>query len=106
MNPNPISEGGGANASTGRVTRSGDTTSALVVNLASSRGEVTLPATVTIAAGQSSASFQIGVAENTLVDGTRSATISARRELRGGQAQLGINFTTVSFTGSSRSSRR
>jgi hypothetical protein len=86
-----VSEAAGAAALTGRVTRSGDTSAPLTVSLVSDRGEVTLPGTVMIPAGQSSAAFQIGVIDNTQVDGLRQARITASAAgYAEGEALLGI----------------
>jgi len=75
--PTTISEDGGTSAATGQVTRSGSLAAPLVVTLSSGSPEVILPATVTILAGQSSASFAVGVVGNTLVEGSRTATLTA-----------------------------
>lgn len=65
-------------ASVGTVGRTGDTTSALVVNLSSSDPtEATVPASVTIPAGSSSVSFDITTVNDTFPDGTKTATITA-----------------------------
>ena len=74
-----IVEGSGAGATTGTVTRSNtDNNSALTVTLESNdTSEATVPATVTIAAGQSSATFSVTAVEDTLLDGTQSVTVTA-----------------------------
>lgn len=65
-------------ASIGTVGRTGDTTSALVVNLSSSdTTEAMVPASVTIAAGSSSVTFDITAVNDTFPDGTKTATITA-----------------------------
>ncbi len=71
-----ISELGGQ--TTGRVTRNAaDTSSAVTVQISSSdTTEATVPATVTIAAGQVTASFTITAVDDTLLDGTQSITIA------------------------------
>jgi len=72
-----ISENGGSTTAT--VTRSGDTTNALIVDLASDdTGEATVPPTVTIAAGQAtSPSFTITGVDDAISDGTQTVTITA-----------------------------
>ena len=73
-----ISEGGGAAATTATVTRNTDTTSALTVNLSSNdTTEATVPASVTIPAGQMSATFDIDAVDDAIVDGTQTVTITA-----------------------------
>ena len=78
VNPGSVAEGAGAGAATGTVTRSGDLTSALVVTLASNdTSEATVPATVTILAGQASATFGIASVDDAIADGTQVVTITA-----------------------------
>ena len=73
-----ISEGDGANATTATVIRNTDTTNALTVTLVSSdTSEATVPATVTIPAGQSSVSFGIDAVDDTILDGTQTVSITA-----------------------------
>ncbi len=85
-----ISENGGQ--TTGTVTRSGDTSNALVVNLFSGdTTEASVPATVTIAAGSSSATFPISGVDDDKVDGTRTVSISAAASgFASGSAKLNI----------------
>jgi uncharacterized repeat protein (TIGR01451 family) len=76
--PQNVNEDRGPNASTGTVTRlNSSTTSALTVSLSSDLAQVTVPATVQIPAGENSATFPIGVLEDEIINGTRSATITA-----------------------------
>ncbi|MEM7505248.1 MAG: Ig-like domain-containing protein [Pseudomonadota bacterium] len=73
-----ISEDAGAGATTAIVTRAGDTTDALVVTLESSdTSEAVVPTTVTIEAGQTSATFDIDAVGDALIDGTQTVTITA-----------------------------
>ena len=77
MSATSISESGGM--ATGTVTR-GNTNleQSLTVNLASSdTTEVTVPTTVTIAAGQSSGSFAVTAQDDALLDGPKMVTITA-----------------------------
>ena len=73
--PATVSEGGSAS---GTVTLSGTLTSALDVTLASANeASLIVPATVTIAAGQTSASFTLAAPENSVRDGSRNVNITA-----------------------------
>ncbi len=74
-----ISESAGAGATTATVTRNTDTTAELVVTLVSDdTSEATVPASVTIAAGQAtSAAFDIDAVDDALQDGTQTVTITA-----------------------------
>ncbi|MEO1528812.1 MAG: hypothetical protein AAFX06_25615, partial [Planctomycetota bacterium] len=70
-----ISENGGSTIAT--VSRSGSTSESVVVTLASSdTSEAIVPATVTIAAGQTSATFNVTGVDDSVVDGTQSVTVS------------------------------
>ncbi len=76
--PTTFSEAAGAGAATGTVTRSGDTTSPLAVALASGDpSEATVPASVTILAGQASATFAIDAMDDAVVDGSQTVTLTA-----------------------------
>lgn len=73
-----ILEADGPGATTGTVTRSGDTSTALVVTLTSNDiTEATVPATVTIAIGDASASFDIAAVDDGVTDGDQTVTITA-----------------------------
>jgi len=73
--PATVQEGATA---TGTVTVSGPVTSPLQISLTSSNeAALTVPATVTIPAGKTSASFPIAAADNTAADGTLSVSITA-----------------------------
>lgn len=86
-----VSEAAGASAVTGQIVRAGDISGALTVSLSSTLAGITLPATVSFAAGQSSASFVIGVSDNTQVDGTREGLIEvAANGYASGNATLRI----------------
>ncbi len=74
--PSPVSEGTGPH--TGYVLLSATTSSDLTLNLtASPAGQLVLPASVTVPAGQSSASFQFSVADDANVNLTRTVSVSA-----------------------------
>jgi hypothetical protein len=91
-----VGEQEGAGVVTGTVTRSGPTTSALTVLLASSLGELALPQSVVIPAGQSAASFSFGVLDNALVDGSRDGTVTvAAAGFEGTQAALRVTDNDV-----------
>lgn len=76
--PDIFPENAGAAAATGTVTRSGDTSSALVVTLESdSPDEATVPASVTIPAGQDSVTFSVDAVDDLEPDGNQTVTITA-----------------------------
>ncbi|MBL8820660.1 MAG: pre-peptidase C-terminal domain-containing protein, partial [Planctomyces sp.] len=79
LNKSSFAENAGSNAATGTISRnSADLSSALVVTLTSSdTSELTVPATVTIPAGSASTTFAINAVDDTVVDGSQTATISA-----------------------------
>ena len=65
-------------ATAGTVTRNGDTTAALVVTLVSSAlTEATVPTSVTIPAGQSSAPFNVNSVQDNIANGSQRITITA-----------------------------
>lgn len=73
-----FSETDGVAATTASVTRNTDTTNELTVNLTSSdTGESTVPASVTIPAGQTSVSFDIDAIDDEIVQNTQTVTITA-----------------------------
>ncbi len=79
LNKSSFAENAGANAATGTVSRNaGDLSSALTVTLTSGdTTEATVPATVTIPAGQSSATFAIDAVDDAIVDGSQTAAFTA-----------------------------
>ncbi|MEQ9410078.1 MAG: Ig-like domain-containing protein [Fuerstiella sp.] len=73
-----IGEAAGSAATTATVTRTSDTTNALVVNLSSSdTSEAGVPASATIPAGQASVTFDIDAVDDAIVDGTQTVRITA-----------------------------
>jgi subtilisin-like proprotein convertase family protein len=73
-----IPEDAGAGAALGRVRRFGDLTLPASVELTSSDiTEATVPAVVTIPAGENSAFFSIDAVDDNLLDGTQSVAITA-----------------------------
>ncbi|MGV3754404.1 MAG: lamin tail domain-containing protein [Verrucomicrobiota bacterium] len=78
VNPASFSESAANPAATGTVTRSGSTTSELVVTLSpSDLTEATVPASVTIPAGQASANFNVTAVDDSFPDGNKTSTITA-----------------------------
>ncbi|MCB1100493.1 MAG: hypothetical protein KDN22_33325, partial [Verrucomicrobiae bacterium] len=76
FDPSSISENGGS--ATGTVTRTGSLASAVVVNLTNSDpSEAGIPSTVTIAAGNASATFGITGVDDAVVDGSQNVTVTA-----------------------------
>lgn len=68
-------------AAVGTVTRTGSTTNALVVTLSSADiTEATVPATVTIPAGQTSATFNVTAVNDSFPDGDKTFNLSATAE--------------------------
>ncbi len=110
LDPASASEGKGANASIGTVTRNTDTTGKLTVTLSSSdTTEATVPMTVTFLEGQDKVTFPIATLDDNLIDGTRPVTITAKATgLTNGEAtfsvtdnESGTPSLTVTFTDSS-----
>ncbi|MEC8338793.1 MAG: zinc-dependent metalloprotease family protein, partial [Planctomycetota bacterium] len=87
-----VAENGGATATTATVTRTGPTSGDLIVSLTSSdTSEATVPSTVTIPDGQSSATFDIAAIDDSDVDGTQTVTIAATAsEFTGGSDTLDV----------------
>jgi hypothetical protein len=87
-----FSESSGPNASVGTVTIPAALGTDLVVSLVSSDpSEATVPATVTIPAGQTSATFNISAVNDLLADGSQAVIISATASgYLGGQKSLSV----------------
>ncbi len=78
VSPNSFSESASNPAATGTVTLSASSASPVVVSLSSSdTSEATVPATVTIPANQTSATFDVTAVDDTLVDGNQTVTLTA-----------------------------
>jgi hypothetical protein len=78
LNNHTVNETDPNPAATGTVTRNTPTTSALTVSLLSSAtSKLTVPATVTIPAGATSATFPVTVVNDHQLDGNKTATITA-----------------------------
>lgn len=84
-----IDEADGAAATTVTVSRNRDLSTALVVTLTSSdTGEATVPANVTIPAGESAVVFVINAVDDQVVDGTQLVTLSAQAPARESAAEV------------------
>ncbi|MCA9120705.1 MAG: hypothetical protein H6822_35840 [Planctomycetaceae bacterium] len=78
VSPTSVSEGAGAGAAVGTVTRSGATDASLRVSLTSNdTGEASVPPYVDIEAGRSTAQFAITAHDDTEIDGPQNVTITA-----------------------------
>ena len=78
ISPAAVWEYSGVGAATGTVTRDGDLSQALTVNLSSNDAtEATVPASVVIPAGAASATFPVNAVDDSITDGTQTATITA-----------------------------
>ncbi|MEL6108011.1 MAG: Calx-beta domain-containing protein, partial [Planctomycetota bacterium] len=76
LNTGAIAENGGSTS--GTVSRTGDTSQSVVISLQSSdTGEATVPATVTILAGQTTTNFNVSGVDDDIVDGTQTITLTA-----------------------------
>ncbi|MFN0018150.1 MAG: Ig-like domain-containing protein [Pirellulaceae bacterium] len=95
ISPTTFVESAGASAAFGIVSRPslGSIASALTVNLSSSdTTEATVPASVTIPAGQVSATFAIAAVDDAVGDGPQTAVITATAT---GQASAAVNLTVT-----------
>ncbi|MCA9048801.1 MAG: hypothetical protein KDA89_08745, partial [Planctomycetaceae bacterium] len=73
-----VTEDTGSGTATVTITRNTSTTAALTVDLTSSLpSTVLVPATIDIPAGQTSITFQVGIADDDIAQGTRTAVITA-----------------------------
>ena len=78
LNSHTVNETDSNPATYGTVTRNTSTTSALTVSLLSNEiNKLTVPATVTIPAGATSATFPVTVVNDQQIDGNETATITA-----------------------------
>ena len=76
--PGTVTETAGANAATATLTRNGDLSTPLTVNLSSNNtSQLTVPASETFAAGQSSLSFGVNAVDNHVHDNGNTVTVSA-----------------------------
>ena len=87
--PGVFSENAGNAAAVGTVERLGNLTNEMVVFLVSSKpGRVTVPETVTIAAGEASATFAVAAVDNILADGDETVMLAATA---GGASLAAVN---------------
>jgi uncharacterized protein YdeI (BOF family) len=100
--PASAHEGEGVLAGAGTVTASQAPTRDIAVQLVSNdTSEVTVPATVTIPAGQTSANFNVTIVDDPVIDGTQTAAVTASVEnWTSGSASINVldNDATISMT--------
>ena len=92
--PTSIAESGGAAAAIGTVRRNTtDLTNPVIVSLANSdSSEISIPTSVTILAGQATATFDIDAVDDNLLDGPQIATITAAAAgLAAGQGAITVD---------------
>jgi subtilisin-like proprotein convertase family protein len=78
INPSTFAENAGTNAATGTLTLTQSQTTNLIVNLSSSdTSEATVPASVTIPANQTNATFAVAAVDDAVSDGAVGVTITA-----------------------------
>ena len=78
ISPGSFSESAGPEAAFGTVSRTGPTVAAVTINLASTDvSEARVPATVVIAAGDSTSQFPIDAIDDSQLDGTQSVEVRA-----------------------------
>jgi subtilisin-like proprotein convertase family protein len=101
INPTSFAETAGASAATGTVTVSQAPTTNLTVTLASlDPTELTVPATVTILANQTTATFAVAAVDDALSDGTQSVVInSSASGYTQGSATVSVTDNEVSLVG-------
>ncbi len=98
LNRSSFAENAGSSAATGTVTRNAENLgAALTVTLTSGdTTEATVPATITIPAGQASATFTIAAIDDAVVDGTQNVTFTAAAtSYTAGTATLGVTDNDV-----------
>jgi uncharacterized delta-60 repeat protein len=101
--PQSVSEAAGANAATGTITRDDDLSQSLTVNLSTSdTTEATVPATITLAAGQAQATFPITTVDDAVVDGTQTVIIRATGQTTQGRPfGLDVSFGSGGYAATS-----
>ena len=94
---NTVSNGAGSNATRATVTRNTSTTSPLLVTIANSdTTDVSVPQTVTIPTGATSATFAVGTINTGIADGNQIATLTATAAgLTNGSAGLTVTNVNV-----------
>jgi hypothetical protein len=107
--PAEAHETAGSNVATATLTRNGGFETPLTVQLFANRpGDVEIPATVTIPAGEAQVTFPIGVKNNNVAEGTRLVLITGRATgwipgtgrltIYDDEARLSLSITPLSFT--------
>ncbi len=101
INPTSFAENAGSSAATGTVTVSQAPTTNLTVTLSSlDQSELTVPATVTILANQTTATFAVAAVDDALTDGTQSVVINASASgYTQGSATVSVTDNEVSLVG-------
>ena len=99
--PSSFAENAGTNASTGTVTIPSAVATNVPVTLSSGNtNAATVPASVTINAGATNATFPIAAVDNLISDGTKLVTISATASgYGGGQVQVSVTDNEPSLDG-------
>ncbi|MBL9090682.1 MAG: hypothetical protein JNL96_05630 [Planctomycetaceae bacterium] len=92
LSTSTVNEDRAGTAAIGTVSRSGSTAAPLTVSIGISLGgAITVPATVEIEAGASSANFEITTIDNTVADGRRNVTLYAAADgFAGSATTLGV----------------
>jgi hypothetical protein len=100
VTPTTFIENAGTNAATGTLTLSQAQGQDLVVSLASSdTSEVTVPASVTIPAGQTTATFELAAVDDAISDGPSSVTITATAGSLNATASVTVTDNEVTLAG-------
>ena len=93
VSPHTVNMSAGSNAATGTLTRTGDTSQPLTVNLASSdTGKVTVPGTATFAAGQATTTFGINAVNAATPYTSEQVTVTASSTTSGNLLGLDTSF--------------
>jgi subtilisin-like proprotein convertase family protein len=100
INPSTFAETAGTNAATGTLTLTQSQTTNLVVNLVSSdTSEVTVPASVAIPSGQTSATFSVAAVDDAVSDGSVGVTITATADSLSATASVTVADNEPSMDG-------
>lgn len=100
VTPSTFSENAGTNAASGSLTLNQAQGQELVVNLGSSdTSEVTVPASVTIPAGQTTAVFAVSAVDDLVSDGSVNVTITATSGALSTTASVTVTDDEVSLDG-------
>ncbi|OYV05334.1 MAG: hypothetical protein CFE26_12135 [Verrucomicrobiales bacterium VVV1] len=101
ISPSSFAENAGVSAATGTITVTPAPTSNLTVTLTSlDATELTVPATVTVLANQTTANFTVAAVDDALTDGTQSVVITATASgYTQGSAAVSVTDNEVSLVG-------